>query len=201
MGLNYYVIDIESTGLKSDYHEITQISIIRCSDRNQLSRYVRPEFPERTSEQALTATGRTMKDLYKGIPKEEAIDACENFLNEDQQTSEHRCMVGHHVSFDRKFVYALWHSYNKTFPAVCWLDTESCIRSYAKLNLGLQKVSFKLHSSLEHCGLKPRPGAHNAISDTQNTFILMDYLKNKDFDYLPFIKRVPQEEESDNNSE
>lgn len=198
--MNYYILDVETTGLKVSYHEVTQISIIRCSDRHQLNRFIRAEYPRRADSRALEATGRKPADILVGVGKLEAIEACDTFLLEDGQTPEHRCIIGHNVSFDRRFVYDLWGSKNKEFPAACWLDTMSCAKQYMTRTLGLEKPKKGLHDALQNCGLKPRSGAHNAISDTQNTYILHDHLLKQGFDFLPHIKRLPQVVVSDSSS-
>lgn len=188
-----YVLDLETTGLRCNFHEVTQISIIRYSDRYQLNKFIRAEYPHRADRRALEKTGRTKLDLLKGFSKLEAIEACEAFLNEDKSTPEHRYIIGHNViNFDRRFIHDLWSSQNKIFPAVCWLDTMSCVKQFMTKVLGLQKPKKGLHDALQNCGLKPRSGAHEAVSDTQNTYILHNHLVKQGFDFLPHIKRLPQ---------
>lgn len=187
--LHYYIIDLETTGLDCKKHETSQISIIRCNDRHQLNRFIKVEHPEKADQRALDATGRTRADLYKGIPKREAVEAIESFLLEDGQTPEHRCMIAHNAPFDKRFVVAMFDSLNKTFPVACWLDTLSVMKYYSTRILGLPKQSVKLHDSLKICGIKPRDGAHDAVSDTQNLYILRDHLIKQGVDFLPYIKR------------
>lgn len=193
--LQFYTIDVETTGFSLDWHEITQISIIRNSDRHQMSKFIKPEFPQRVSKQALEATGRTYKDLLKGLPKKEAVEELNKFIENDGQTSEHRCMIGHNVSFDRRFCFALWASLGKIFPASLWLDTKSCTKAYANKYLGIAKPKLTLQASLELCGKKMPGTAHDAIVDTRGTYILHDHLVKQGFDYLPFIKRTPHGDE------
>ena len=59
-GIHYYVIDTETTGLKSNYHEMTEIGIIRCSDRVQLWRQIKCFYPERASLDALEITKKKL---------------------------------------------------------------------------------------------------------------------------------------------
>ena len=190
--LNFYILDVETTGLKTGYHEVTQISMIRCSDRFQLNRFIKADFPRRADPRALKVTGRKMADILVGVNKLEAIEACDSFLLEDKQTPEHRCIIGHNVSFDRRFVCDMWAAHDRQFPATCWLDTMSCAKEFMTKTLGLEKPKKGLHDALQNCGLKPRSGAHNAISDTQNTYILHSHLIKQDFDFLPHIKRISQ---------
>lgn len=203
--LNYYIIDTETTGLKVGYHEVTQISIIRCSDRHQLNYFIRAQYPARASAEALKVTGRTMADLSIGVSRKEAIEGCNRFLLEDGQTSEHRCIIAHNASFDRRFCHDLWTSSGLEFPANCWLCTMAAVKDYMTKYLGIDKAKKGLHDSMKTCGLKPRTGAHNAISDTQNTYILHNHLNKEGFDLLPYIKRFAHasaptvtDEESDN---
>lgn len=189
--LHYYIIDTETNGLKTGYHEITQISIIRCLDRNQLNKYIRIEYPKRTDSRALEATGRKMSDLYQGVPKEEAVEICDKFMLEDGVSPEHRCIIAHNASFDKRFCHELWTSCKKVFPAVCWLDTMYAVKDYMTKNLGLEKPKKGLHDAMQNCGITPKTGAHNAVSDTQNTYILHAHLVKQGFDFLPYIKRHP----------
>lgn len=189
--LNYYIIDTETNGLKAGFHEISQISIIRYSDRNQLNKFIKILYPNRTSQAALDATGRTMADLRQGIPQAEAVDACNKFLEEDGVTPEHRCIIAHNASFDRRFCHSLWESEKQVFPANCWLDTMYAAKDYMTKTLGLEKPKKGLQDACKTCGLQPKTGAHNAISDTQNTYFLHAHLVKQGFDFLPYIKRTP----------
>lgn len=189
MAINYYVVDTETTGLKSDYHEVTQISIIRCSDRKQLNKYIKAEFPNRATPQALEYTNRTIEDLNKGGTKKEAVDICNSFFDEDGGTPEERCIIGHNiVNFDKKFLYQLWQDCGYVFPANLWLDTLPYIKDFAKQR-GLDAKKFTLNAALEIVGLKPKEGQHNAITDTQNNYLLWDKLKKEGIGHLPHMKR------------
>ncbi len=54
-------------------------------------------------------TGRTMKDLEKGIDKKTAVNDIINFLKQDEAPSpEHRIIVCHNVGFDKRFLFALF---------------------------------------------------------------------------------------------
>lgn len=187
-GIVYYVVDTETNGLKVGHHEITQISIIRCEDKVQMSRYIKIDHPDRSSEDALKITNRTIEDLKKGISKEEAIDLFSSFFEEDEKTSEHRCVIAHNASFDRRHLYSMWGSLNKKFPADLWLDSKELGRSFAKKQ-GIIKPKLDLGNMLKIAGISPREGAHNAIIDTQNTYLLWKKMIDSNVDYLPLIKR------------
>jgi DNA polymerase III epsilon subunit-like protein len=191
-GIKYYILDLETNGLRCNYHTVTEIGIIRASDKMQLWRQVRCEYPERSSADALRITNKTIDDLLNGQDKEQVVEECDKFFNEDGLTPAHRCIVGHNIfNFDRKFLHALWASCGKEFPAHMYLDTIPMIRDYAK-KIGLVKPKVNLAAACEMVGIKKAAGAHNAKADSRNSYLLWkDLVDNKSMDYLPFIKTSP----------
>lgn len=188
MSIQYYIIDTETTGLKADYHEMTEVGIIRCTDRVQLWRQIKCVNPERANFDALAITKKTMGDLERGFDRAAVIDECEKFFAEDGLTAAHRCIVAHNAPFDRKFLHALWGSCNKEFPAHLWLDTMALTREWAKKN-GIVKPKVNLHASCDLMGIKKISEAHNAKVDSRNTYLLhRNLVEEKKVDYLPFIK-------------
>ncbi len=195
--IQYYVIDTETTGVKSSYHEITEIGIVRCSDRALLWRPVRCKYPERANFDALAITNKTLEDLSNGYDSREVIDLCEKFFNEDGLTPAHRCIICHNTTFDKKFLHAFWQQENKIFPANLWLDTMALTREYAK-KIGLIKPKVNLQASCDLLGIKKTAGIHNAKSDSKNTYLLYKSLVDThQIDYLPFIKTAVHHLEED----
>lgn len=202
MAIVYYVIDTETTGLKHNFHDLVEISIIRYTDRMQISKKVRALKPENASYDALKITGKSMKDLYEGISRTEMVEAVQNFLNDDGLTPAHRCMVAHNAPFDRKFVHHIWNSHNKVFPAELWLDTLTLSRRIAKAK-GLEKdengdkLKFNLYAACDLFGIKKTGDAHNAQDDTRNTYLLLKtFIDNKE-NFIDMIKRVPQNDDDE----
>lgn len=206
--INFYIVDTETLGLSCGYHEINQISIIRVSDGFQKSINIAVDYPERASQQALDIQKKTKWDLKIGIPKEEAVEEIDAFLEEDGLTPGHRCMVAHNSSFDRRFIHALWDSVAKAFKADLWMCTKQFTQKFAK-RVGPEKImslqktasgqSFdKPKFTLEMCmyavGLNPKFGAHSAIIDTQNTLQLFKNLMDQKLEYVSLIKRQPHHE-------
>ncbi len=196
MSLIYYVIDTETTGLKAGFHEMTEIGIIRCTDRVQLWRQIKCLYPERANFDALAITNKTMSDLERGHDSEVVVAECEKFFGEDGATPAHRCIVAHNAAFDRKFLHALWEQCGKEFPANLWLDTMSLTRQYlkdsgieAEYKARKEKPLFNLHASCDHVGVKKISEAHNAKVDSRNAYLLhRSLVEDKKVNYLPFIK-------------
>lgn len=196
--LHFYLTDVETSGLSLERNEVTQISIIRCADRFQLSKYIKAEHPETAHEDALRITGRTRADLLKGDDKQFVVDACEKFLEEDGTSPEHRCMVGHNVHrFDQRFIHRLWEKCGRQFKSFLWLDTIPFTKAYAK-QFGIESPSFNLPSSLNILKIASRGDAHNAIVDTQNNYRLFVKLMESGVDYLNHVKRIPHITNTDN---
>ena len=197
-GLQYYVIDTETTGLKSGYHEMTEIGIIRVTDRVQLWRQIRCVYPERANFDALAITKKTMADLERGYDREAVVAECEKFFAEDGLTPAHRCIVVHNAAFDRKFLHAMWEASGKEFPAHLWLDTISLTKEFLKnadqsqlviAKTPTGRVSTQLHACCDIVGIKKISEAHNAKVDSRNTYLLhRSLIDDKKVDYLPFIK-------------
>lgn len=186
--IEYYIIDTETNGLKENYHEMTEIGIIRVKDRVQLWSQIKCEYPERSSFDALKITNKTISDLSIGKTKEEIVQECNAFFEEDNLTPAHRCIICHNANFDQRFLHSLWKSVNKEFPANLWLDTMSMVRLYAKDN-GIIKPKVNLHASCDLLEIKKISKAHNAKVDSRNTYLLFDKLVNeKKQNFLPLIK-------------
>lgn len=210
-GINYYIIDTETTGLKSNHHEMTEIGIIRCSDRVQLWRQIKCEYPERANFDALAITKKTMADLEKGYVKEAVVEECNKFFAEDGLTPAHRCIVAHNAQFDRKFLHALWDQCGIEFPANLWLDTISLTKEFLKnadassLNIvktPTGRVSTQLHACCDMVGIKKLSEAHNAKVDSRNTFLLhRNLIEEKKVDYIPLIKTFIHSISSQNDND
>ena len=137
----------------------------------------------------MAITKKTLADLEKGFTKEQVVEECDRFFNEDGLTPAHRCIVGHNIfTFDKRFLFALWESVGKIFPATLWLDTIPMTRAYAK-QIGLVKPKVNLHAACDILGVKKISEAHNAKVDSRNSYLLWKNLvEEKKVDYLPFIK-------------
>jgi len=190
-GLKYYVLDSETCGLKAGYHEMTELSIIRYDDRVQLTKRIKCEYPDRADGRALEITGMTIADLMKGDAKEEVVEKFEKFINQDELTIEHRCIVAHNAPFDKRFCHALWASVGKTFPAICWLNTMDVAKKWA-LRTGIKPKNNQLGTLLKFANIKTVKGIHNAESDARNLYLYWKKsVEESGLNQVDFIKRYP----------
>lgn len=201
-GIIFYHLDLETNGMswKNGWHEITELSIIRASDRMQITRQVKVDKPNNSSLDALRITNKSKDDLMKGISKYQLIKDFEDFVGQDASTPAYRCLVGHNIiNFDRKFLWNTWEKANKTFPFDLWLDTLQMMRAYAKKKQ-LVKPQLNLSASCDLFNIKKVAGIHNARSDVRNTYLLWEQL-TKEIDYLDYISRMPHYDDKDNGNE
>lgn len=189
-GVAFYVLDTETTGLKVGYQELVEISIIRCTDRIQLTRTIKALKPRNASYDALMITGKTMKDLERGVSQIEAIDAVDSFLQRDGLTSAHRCIVAHNANFDRKFIHHMWEQANRSFHADLWLDSIPFAKRLAA-QMGQPKAKVKLDAAMDLFGIKKVAGLHTAKGDSRNTYLLWKHLMESNIEYIDLIKQFP----------
>jgi DNA polymerase III alpha subunit (gram-positive type) len=193
MAISFYVLDLETTGLSKDIHEITELCLIRAEDRMTLNRQVKVNHPENASFDAMKITGKSFDDLKKGISPIQLIKDVEDFLAQDGIPPSHKCLIGHNLTaFDRVFLWKLWEDNNKKFGFDMYLDTLHMARDYGK-KIGLIKPKLSLGASCDLLQIKKVAGEHNASSDTKNTYFLWERLM-KEVDYLKHIKRLPHNE-------
>jgi DNA polymerase III epsilon subunit-like protein len=187
-GISYWIIDLETSGISSKYHEITELSIIKCDTKVQLTEFVRCEYPERANVDALMITKKTLADLDKGISKEQAVEKINQFLNEDGLTPAHRCLIAHNYSFDMRFLHALYEKVGQRCPADLWLCSMALTKAYAKRE-GIVKPKVNLGAACDLLGVKKLTGSHASKVDSRNTYLLWkNLMEDKKIDHLPFIK-------------
>jgi DNA polymerase III epsilon subunit-like protein len=185
--LSYFTIDLETTGTRPGFHEITEIAIIRHSDLVQYIWDVKIKYPERADPRALEVTNTTVsKLLSRGKYIEEVIPDVNAFIEEDGITPEQRVMVGHNVSFDKRMAKKAWEMNGFVFPALFFECTLAMSRRYVKINK--LNTKCKLEEIIHTLGIKGELGYHSAAVDTRNTFKLRNFLIKNGIDELQFIK-------------
>lgn len=215
MGILFYILDTEVTGLAVDVHEINQLSVRRVEDGEQLNLQIKVKKPHVYNPQALEVQGITPGDLRIGVSIEEAIESVDLFLNEDGKTKAHRCIIAHNAPFDRKFVHKAWGNLDKEFPADLWMCTQSFGKRYVKkhggdkiakaqLDAGIDikkdkdgklKPKFGLNNLLVGVGIQPKAGAHQASVDVENTQVLYDWLMRSGTEHVSLIDRIPHKQQ------
>lgn len=216
MGIEFYIADIETTGLSVDKHEINQISILRVSTKKQLTINIRVKNPQIYDKRALDIQGIEPEDLKHGVYIADAVNQINDFIKEDGNKKAGRCFIAHNASFDRKFIIRAYDELDQVFPADLWLCSQSFSKRYVKKHAvevkiaqaqkdsgediktdksGRLKPKFGLTNMLIGLKLPQKLGAHQAAIDVQNTDTLFEFLINSGTEYLSLIENLPHKEE------
>ena len=156
-------VDIESTGLDPERHEILEVGIVRVDPRtlevvDEFSTLARPEHLETADPTALSIAGFTAAAWEKAPPLAEALAHAMPFL-------EGTIVAGHNVGFDWSFITTGLRAARLPLPRVDYhrLDTASV---GWPLYANGEVESLSLNSFAKHFGLE-RPTPHRALADAR----------------------------------
>jgi DNA polymerase III alpha subunit (gram-positive type) len=191
--MRYFVIDLESDGLKCGYNQITECSILNCQTIEQITWLIRIKDPKRCSKQALYITKKTAEELMsRGRYIEDVLDEISEFILRDVASSDEIVMIAHNASFDRRFIEDAFLSNNKKFPGVYWLCSKEMSSKYTRNVLGIQKTSHALSEMLITAKIKSaETDIHTSCVDVRNTFRLWKKMVSDGMSNSLFIKMSP----------
>jgi DNA polymerase III epsilon subunit-like protein len=173
-----YVTDVETTGLNSHIHDIIELSLLRISDGEQKTWWLKPLNPDHVEAAALRINGHKLEDIthqtIEGRNKyqdpNKIIVEIENFMMEDGVPAEQRVMLGQNVGFDRERLEQLWNKCNskdsfpfgrRTMDTMIW----AFMMDYVQRTLS---PSYSLSSLIKKYGIK-NSAAHTAAADVMAT--------------------------------
>lgn len=160
-------VDVETTGLDPDYHEMIDIGMILTDldgvEINRLFLRIQPNHPERTSEEAraVNAFDEARWRELGALPPAEAVEAIIDFHN---RASDGRAvlLVAYNSPFDASFIDHLFKTNNRSWRDLFHyfiLDVPSMAWSRGHRHLGgtaLAKaldVADEPHVAEEHTGI------------------------------------------------
>jgi len=154
-------IDIETTGLDPDYHEIIEIACIRIDNIGQETVYhtkVQPLNIETANPKALEINGYRSKD-WRGAPAPAEVAAkLESFL-------EGCLLVGHNIKFDVAFIYELLNRHAKLIRYDRRL-IDTIVLAHEHLSFcGLESLSMDSIRTFMHWS---KADSHTALKDCRD---------------------------------
>lgn len=166
-------LDLETTGLDVQKHEIIEIGAIRVNSQKpfeieeELSLKIIPLHIESADKEALKIVGYSDESWQEAIPLEKALQILENF-------SKQGVMTGFNVSFDWAFLHKAYSCIGKEEPFHYHrLD----VLSMAYLQLFNKKNIKKFSLSVICDELKvPRGNKHHALVDAKATYLVFKKL-------------------------
>ena len=150
-------LDIETTGVKPGYHEITEIGL-RHSEKGGLCLQIAPQHIKRAQPEALQISGYNTADWAEAKPFKNVASKITEYL-EDATIIGHNA-AGFDVPFLRCEYEAIGLDHDELFRDV--IDTMALARTFL-VPLGLNLLSMK--SCMGFIGVEYE-GAHNAYEDT-----------------------------------
>lgn len=173
---NLVFVDVETTGLSPDTHEVIEIGAIVCEGRNfseirEYSAKIKPEHIERAEKEALKING------YSFEKWKEAAPAKETFI-EFANISPNAVIAGWNVTFDWEFLehtfsrHKIIHKFNYHK-----IDVPSI--AYTKLVKMENFESLSLRNVAPLFGIK-LPTIHSALEDIRATYEIFKRVLEKD---------------------
>ena len=144
--MKFITLDLESTGLSPEFHELTEIAILNNETMELVEWDIKIRHPERCSKDALMITNKTANELTKrGRYLEDCIDEIDEFIKSVSKDPDEIVCIGHNIlSFDRNWLEKQWKKHNKIWLANYYLDTLQMSKKFTKQILGIQKTSHSL---------------------------------------------------------
>ena len=164
------VIDVETTGLSPEWHEIISFCGIKYNAKTRretmFSCKFKPRRPETIDPKAVEVNGYNEKDWENASDPRETVHQIKSFLN--------GCtVIGHNVSFDIKFLSAFF-SQMGTHPPLIYRHIDTVTLAHEHLvPCGLQSLS--MDSIRDFMGY-PRNPYHSARQDAKDCYKLYNSL-------------------------
>lgn len=179
MAYELYVVDTETTGLDPTIYSPIEISIYRFSNNEQKTWFLKPLDAENISIDALRKNGHKIDDLrgmtkygreiYKDIAK--TLVEIENWISQDELSSDDRILTGQNVGFDKYMLEKLWERSNSigTYPfnQKYFIDT-MCLEFAMDMAKNDMAKGYSLGLLTKKYGVKNEK-AHSAEFDTKAT--------------------------------
>ncbi len=181
----FYVVDTETTGFSRSNADAIEISALKVEVTDKgfdvidtFDTYINPEYPlpEAIVEfNEKNHTGVTDELLAKAPSKAEAARNFVDFID----PSEMKCIVGHNIPFDLKFIEKLLEETGTAeIMRLASLDTLQMSKMHVS---GSHKLCdmFELSDKKHTNEANNLIGFHNSLADCYATLDVLDYLKNE----------------------
>lgn len=160
----YVVIDIETTGLDPERHEILEIGALRIVDHKISERFSALIHPKQPLSKEITAlTGITQQMAQEGMELTKALKAFWSFLGKS-------VVIGHNLSFDLAFLKKASGEAGITVPVNSCMDTLTFARRRIK-----DIPDHRLETLAGYFEIKPER-FHRALDDCCTTFQIYEKL-------------------------
>lgn len=175
---SFYVCDCETTGFSFTKNDVIEVSILRISDGSQKTWCIKPINAGNISLDALRVNGHKLEDLLHQtkngkenyLDPKKAIVEIENWLMEDNLSSDNRVLVGQNIQFDKNMLEHLWEKCDAldSFPFGRRMIDTMQFEILMDLAKETSSDSYSLSSIIKKYGIKNEK-AHSAAADVKAT--------------------------------
>lgn len=187
----FIVLDVETGGLDSDKHPITQIAFkvvepTKFAVLEQWSTFIKPYDELTITQDALNHSRVTIDEINAGISADKALEhliiTIKKHIPKGSKARQNLpIMVGHNIPFDRNFIKYLFSRRAKDvddFLDVLMYDTLRMIIDYEMNVKDADKLNNKLSIVCQRYGIKLK-AAHVAAADVEATLQLFKLLMTR----------------------
>lgn len=154
---DYTVVDIETTGLSSRYHEIIEISALKVRNNIIVDKFSSLIKPSRSIPSIISElTGITNTMLFYAPKIEKVLPEFIEFAGDD-------VILGHNINFDIKFIQENYLRYFNRYFTNDYADTCKLARKYCNT------PDHKLKTLAQYYNISTE-GHHRALKDCEITF-------------------------------
>lgn len=168
---HFIALDIETTGLHHEYHDIIQIALIEYQNNQPVKTYMKYFRPTRNISTKVTQiTGITNAFIEdKDFIQYEDLQKILTFIGDNT-------IVAHNASFDMKFLIRYFDDFNIDIPEFNVVDTLTLARRLMTEVKNHKLETLKQHFDLTHYQ------SHDALDDAKVTGELALILKDRQTD-------------------
>ena len=177
--MKYAIIDLETTGLKPDYHEIIEISIIIIDEflqeKNRFITTMKPNHFTRIDPKALEINKVDIQDMLS-FPTDTQVRG--KFLTWKQEIlgDEKLIPIGHNITFDLMFLKNFLRYHFDELFHYKKIDTKILIDSLKLLKMFPDNISSSLPELTK--ALQIKHDAHKAYGDCKAVIKVLNWFKN-----------------------
>jgi len=169
-GLEFYVFDVETTGIDKNSNYIIELSAIKCRIHNKMAEeidsidiFMKPPFL--MDNKVISIHGITNEFLADKESEEDAINKIMDFFGEKP------ILVGHNVSFDIGMIEEMYKRCGTVFNYEIDLDTLDMARDIIPSS---ETDGYKLSTITKYYGLDYDITFHRAIDDVRATLRILN---------------------------
>ena len=163
---DYTIIDIETTGLSTEYDEIIELSALKIRNNEIIDKFSTLIKPDYAIDQFITNLTGITNEMVKNAPKiNKILDKYLNFIGSD-------IVIGHNVNFDINFIYDNCLEYYEKEFSNDFIDTHRISKKACSIE------RHRLNDVAEYYRIDAT-GHHRAENDCLMTNAIYQAMKNE----------------------